>query len=236
MFFCIERIGIIIDTPAPEEEDIFRRYFLGKSVVNVGPESHSFLDGFSGLSSYFTKDNIATVLRQRGINAFAVSPRTGIAQYDAVFDSPESIFRVGSDKQMPFDDSSQDVIITMSLYDTFYYELVMGNNVKAYKDAAREMGRVLKPGGLLLIHALQPNPVLVEALWDAGFVVNDLSPYAPACYVCTNDKPPVSAGQLFDTNSAGLGPSISPALFNVCPEAAPVSGISFARLAIDSAA
>jgi hypothetical protein len=37
-------------------------------------------------------------------------------------------------------------------------------------------------------------------------------------------------------NSAGLGPSISPALFNVCPEAAPVSGISFARLAIDSAA
>ena len=177
------------------ERGIVRRVFAGRRVLNIGLQSE--LDQQS-LKERLSSENIVTMLRSRGIEAFGVDPLAaeGAGRPD--------YFRNGSAERVPFPDNSFDDLISIGLFDVNYFQSMrlmsapanlaswqkVGKSIdKSYDDAAHEARRVLKPGGRFFLDMRGQNKDFLAALRRDDFEISDAPTLAGIrVYLCINTK------------------------------------------------
>ncbi len=155
---------------AHHEEDLVRKFFLGRKVLNVAPEEISFSD-------ILLEQNIMTDMRQKGIDARALAPVNKHPLWEK-----ESFYQgVVEDMHMINADTFDDIVIAR-LFDPDYWETTVGKQLgqtveqrrALYPRIAKELKRVLRDKGRLFMLSMDGNPYLFEALRHEGFKVFSL--------------------------------------------------------------
>jgi len=164
------RNGLTNFMSAPQDPDIFIKFFKDRKVLNIGPQNYT-------PTGHLFPKNIMTFLRKRGINAFALSP-------EKPHDEWKQWFIRGIVQKMPIEDDAYDDIISVGLFEPAFFENVLinkGNPEEIYTTIARELKRVLRDQGRLYIDTAAENPVLKNALRKEKFDIEDVGKDAWAC-------------------------------------------------------
>jgi SAM-dependent methyltransferase len=159
--------------------------FSGK-ILNVGLETNSG-------TGELREENITTYLYSQGKDVVGLDPHPGLAQKFA----GKGQFVSGVVQKMIFNDNAFDTVVSVGLFNPEMFDLNemhkqgLLNLADFYNQAAKEIRRVLKNKGVLLISIgpasqASDNNKFTNAFRAAGFDILELS---HGCFVLTNNKP-----------------------------------------------
>jgi len=186
MLDSLDRQNKFRELAGSPEQDIFKKYFKGRRVLNIGLESKEALDIIGndlfyllarlsperalaalkhlGIKTGLKEENIVTAFADRGIDVVGLDPQ--IPE-----DNQDPKYKHGVVEAIPFEDNSFDDIVLVQFFDPFYISQIQfhtGMNIQEfYSKSAFEMARVLRPAGRLYLNVY--NPHLSGALIHVGF-------------------------------------------------------------------
>ncbi|MFA5276560.1 MAG: ATP-binding protein, partial [Candidatus Omnitrophota bacterium] len=159
---------------------------ISGKILNIGMETNSF-------TGELLKENITTHLLSQGKDVVGLDPHLGLAQKFP----GKGQFVSGVAQKMPFNNNEFDTAISIGLFNPEMFDLTEMNKQGLltledfYNQSAREIRRVLKNQGVLLISigpgsSILDNLIFTRAFQSAGFDIHEM-PYNN--FAMVNSKP-----------------------------------------------
>jgi SAM-dependent MidA family methyltransferase/chemotaxis receptor (MCP) glutamine deamidase CheD len=175
----LEYISQYSSYPLPES-------LLSGKILNIGLETNSY-------TGELNDENITTYLYAQGKDVVGLDPNP---EFGVKF-AGKGKFVTGVAQKIPFADNTFDTVISVGLFNPEMFDLSEMHKqgvltlADFYTQAAREIGRVLKDKGVLLITTGSvvrglDNDTFTKAFRSEGFDIYEL-PHG--CFVLTNKKP-----------------------------------------------